>query len=270
MGDLRVHHQAAHRGGDHRQDAGRRADQGRLQVHRRVPDGRRLRGERRVLHAHLRGAAARREPPRVPKDRAAAVAARRIARAPDRRHSTTGWDVADAYGVLADLDQVETFLKAVAASDGRRDRVRRHRRGPAVRVGRPRAARPRRAGAALRGVPAQLRDRGREGRCGEVHAQGLPGRRRRRRPATASSAPSTIYDRDGEDVVGLADRHHRRRQDGDGGGGDRGAVLRQRDVRLRARPGRGRDLVLRRPEPQRPDPVPADGRRPRSSRRPTS
>ena len=41
---------------------GRRADQGRLQVHRRVPDGRRLRGERRVLHAHLRGAAARREP----------------------------------------------------------------------------------------------------------------------------------------------------------------------------------------------------------------
>ncbi len=60
VGHLRVHHQAAHRGRDHRQDAGRRADQGRLQVHRRVPDGRRLRGERRVLHAHLRGAAARR------------------------------------------------------------------------------------------------------------------------------------------------------------------------------------------------------------------
>ena len=62
VGHLRVHHQAAHQGGDHRQDSRRRADQGRLQVHRRVPDGGRLRGERRVLHADLRGAAARRQP----------------------------------------------------------------------------------------------------------------------------------------------------------------------------------------------------------------
>ena len=37
------------------------------------------------------------------------------------------------------------------------------------------------------------------------------------------------------------------------------------DVRLRPRPGRGRDLVLRRPEPERADAVPAYGRRPRSS-----
>ena len=31
--------------------------------------------------------------------------------------SRRGWDVADAYGVLADLDQSEAFLKAVAAND---------------------------------------------------------------------------------------------------------------------------------------------------------
>ena len=37
----------------HRPDAGRRADHGRLQVHRRVPDGRGLRGERRVPRAAL-------------------------------------------------------------------------------------------------------------------------------------------------------------------------------------------------------------------------
>ena len=28
-----------------------------------------------------------------------------------------GWDVADAYGVLADLDHTEDFLKAIAAND---------------------------------------------------------------------------------------------------------------------------------------------------------
>ena len=44
-------------------------------------------------------------------------------------------------------------------------RVHRHRRGPAVRVDVSRAARPRRAGAPLRGVPAQLRDRVRAGRA---------------------------------------------------------------------------------------------------------
>ena len=38
------------------------------------------------------------------------------------------------------------------------------------------------------------------------------------------------------------------------------------DVRLRAGPGRGRDLVLRRPEPERADALPAAWRRPRSSR----
>ena len=47
-------------------------------------------------------------------DRAAAVAAGRVARAPDRRHLDAGWDVADAYGVLADLDQSDEFLEAVA------------------------------------------------------------------------------------------------------------------------------------------------------------
>ena len=45
--------QAAHPGGHHRPDAGRRADSGGVQVHRRVPEVRGLRGERRVLHPDL-------------------------------------------------------------------------------------------------------------------------------------------------------------------------------------------------------------------------
>ena len=38
-GICRLHHEAAHRSRDHREDPGRRADKGRLQVHRRLPDG---------------------------------------------------------------------------------------------------------------------------------------------------------------------------------------------------------------------------------------
>ncbi|MEO6122318.1 MAG: hypothetical protein ABIR32_01315 [Ilumatobacteraceae bacterium] len=30
---------------------------------------------------------------------------------------SAGWDVADVYGVIADLDQTELFLKAIAESD---------------------------------------------------------------------------------------------------------------------------------------------------------
>ena len=48
---LRAHHATPDDGSDHRPDTRWRADQGRLQVHRRVPDGRRLRGERRVPRA---------------------------------------------------------------------------------------------------------------------------------------------------------------------------------------------------------------------------
>ena len=51
---------------------------------------------------------------------------------------SAGWDVADSYGVLADLDQTEPFLKAVAeGGDDARDGVRGDRRGPALPVGRP-------------------------------------------------------------------------------------------------------------------------------------
>ena len=44
------------------------------------------------------------------------MAARRVSRAADRRRLDAGWDVADTYGVLADLDQTDEFLKAVAAA----------------------------------------------------------------------------------------------------------------------------------------------------------
>ena len=66
--------------------------------------------------------------------------------------SRKGWDVADAYGVLADLDHTEDFLKAVAANERHRDRVHRHRRGPPVRVDRAGPTRARRASAPLRGL----------------------------------------------------------------------------------------------------------------------
>ena len=76
---------------------------------------------------------------------------------------SAGWDVADTYGVLADLDQTEDFLKAIAAKRRRHCRFHRHRRGSPVRVRRAGAAGPRRAGSPVRGVPAQLRDRVRAG-----------------------------------------------------------------------------------------------------------
>ena len=83
--------------------------------------------------------------------------------------------------------QVGRVLAALAAAPDVRDRVHRHRRRPPVRVGRPRPARPRRAGADVRRVPAELRARER-GSPGEVHAQGLPGRGRRGPARPRSSA----------------------------------------------------------------------------------
>ena len=105
-------------------------------------------------------------PPRVREDRAAALAAGRVARAADRRHLDAGWDVADAYGVLADLDQSDDVPQG-GRGDARRVAIAfivtdEDRLFESI-VARP--ARPRRAGAAVRGVPAQLRDRGREGRA---------------------------------------------------------------------------------------------------------
>ena len=93
----------------------------RLQVHRRIPDGRRLRGERRVLHADLRNAGRRQPQHRLRAHRAAAVDARgqRGARA-STDCPTAGWDVADTYGLLVDLDKATAFCKAVAKAEGLR------------------------------------------------------------------------------------------------------------------------------------------------------
>ena len=43
---------------------------------------------------------------------------------------SSGWDVADTYGVLADLDHTGDFIKAVGGKRGRGDRLRSHGRGP--------------------------------------------------------------------------------------------------------------------------------------------
>ena len=138
-------------------------------------------------------------------------------------------------------------------------RVHRHRRGPAVRVGRARAARPRRAGAALRVVPAQLRDRGRQGRAVKFTLKDYQEDARRRRARAASSRRRTIYERDG-DVTSFS----LTATTGAGKTVMAAAVIEalfygNDDVRLRSRPRRGGDLVLRRPEPQRADALPADG-----------
>ena len=55
--------------------------------------------------------------------------------------------------------------------------------------------------------------------------------------SSGSSRRSTSTNASGDEIVVLAHRDHRRRQDRHGGRRDRGAVLRQRGVRLRPRPG---------------------------------
>ena len=171
---------------------------------------------------------------------------------------SAGWDVADVYGVLADLDHTAGLPQGRRRKRRRRDRLHRDRRGSPLRVRRAGAARPRRARASLRGVPAQLRDRVRarialkftlkdyqEQAVDDVLAQPQARPRELQEPGQA------------RDLVVLADGHHRSGKDGDGRGRNRGAVLGQRRVRLRSGPRCGRALVFRRPEPEQADVQPA-------------
>ena len=258
LGDLRVHHQAADRGRHHRQDPDGEPIKGDYKFTDEFPmaDG----FEENVEFFTLTYEA----PLRVASNREfAKIAPLLWMRAGSRGRRiddiSAGWDVADTYGVLADLDHTEDFLKAVAAKgDDIAIAYHRHRRGPPLRVRRPGAARPRRARPPLRGVPAQLRDRVRAGCAVKFTLQGLPGPSRRRRPRQPQARARQLQEpRQARNLVLLADRHHWRRQDGDGRRGNRGAVLGERDVRLRPRPGCGRALVLRRPEPERADSQPA-------------
>ncbi len=92
-------------------------DQGRLQVHRRVPDG------RRVSRRTSSSSPSPTKRPCVSPPTASSPRSRRCsgcAPAPEDGASTTsptGWDVADTYGVLANLDHTEDFLQG-----GRRQR----------------------------------------------------------------------------------------------------------------------------------------------------
>jgi adenine-specific DNA-methyltransferase len=96
------------------------ADQGRLQVHRRVPDGRGLRGERRVLHPHLR------TPLAVSYQTAFARIAPLLwmragsARPPHRRLPERAGTSPMLTGLLVDLDCATDFLKATRKAKGLR------------------------------------------------------------------------------------------------------------------------------------------------------
>ena len=162
-GHLRVHHQAAHRGRDHR---ARRRTASRSRATTSSPTSSRWPTASRRTSSSSPSPTKRRCASRRNRE-FAKIAPLLWMRAGSRGRRiddiSAGWDVADTYGVLADLDQTDDVPQGGRGERRRRDRVHRHRRGPAVRVDRPRAARPRRAGAALRGVPAQLRDRGRAG-----------------------------------------------------------------------------------------------------------
>ena len=162
--------------------------------------------------------------PGVREDRSAPVAARRLPGTADRR-DLAGWDVAEAYGVIADLDSAKQFLKAVGRQDDVTHRVHCHRRGPRCSRrwcgGCPSAS----SRSALRGVPANfgskrgglpvkftLKDYQRAvATCSPAsNARKRQRARQRRRPSFS--------------LVG----HDWRGQDGDGRGGVRGAVLWQR------------------------------------------
>src|SRR5437016_5504524 len=87
--------------------------------------------------------------------------------------------------------------------------------------------------------------------CCEIHPQGLPGRRCRRRPRQPQARPAQLQDpRQTRELVILAYGNDGRWQDRDGRRRDRGAVLGERDVRLRTGPGCCRVVVFRRPEPE--------------------
>ena len=95
---------------DHRQDPRRRPDQGRLQVHRRVPDGDGFEENAEFFTLTYEA------PLSVRHNRAfARIAAMLWMRAGSEGRiindlGEQGWDVAETYGVLANLDHAEAFL----------------------------------------------------------------------------------------------------------------------------------------------------------------
>ena len=112
-GHLRAHHEAANQRRDHRDDAGGEPIKGDYKFTDEFPmaDG----FEENVEFFTLTYEA----PLRVSSNREFARIAPLLwmrAGSQGRRIDdiSTGWDVADAYGVLADLDQTEAFLKAIA------------------------------------------------------------------------------------------------------------------------------------------------------------
>ena len=118
---LRLHNQAPGAGGHHGPDARRPTHRGRLQVHRRIPDGRWLRGERRVLHADLRNASRRELQQGFRANRAALVATRRRrSETASRSCQRAGWAVVEAYGLLTEVDRADAFCEAVNAAEGLR------------------------------------------------------------------------------------------------------------------------------------------------------
>ena len=98
-------------------DAGRRADQGRLQVHRRVPDGRRLRGERRVPGADATSTPTTSSSDLAFDDIAPLLWLRAGAQGPivDERVDAAGrrmpYAWTERYGVLFDADRWRAFVE---------------------------------------------------------------------------------------------------------------------------------------------------------------
>ena len=133
--------------------------------------------------------------------------------------------MADTYGVLADLDQTEDFLKAVAAAKRDDSRVHRYRRRPPVRGGRlglPDGVEP------VRLYEAYLRnfeiESGRS--CVKFTLKDYQAERSTRSSTNLERARDMYTTRPAENVL-LADRDDGRWQDGHGGRSDRGAVLGQ-------------------------------------------
>ena len=157
-----------------------------------------------------------------------------------------GWDVADTYGVLVDLDQATPFLKAV-------DEATKRCGSPSSSPTTTGASRRSRAGCPTRRAGRlyesyltnfEIRERG---LTHEVHAEGLPGRRRRDVLANLEQGPQTAGTRTTTRIAFSLTA-----TTGAGKTVMAAAVFEalfhgDDDVRLRRRPWRGRDLVLRRP-----------------------
>ena len=178
VGHLRLHHQAARRGRDHRQDPGRRTDRGDYKFTDEFPmaDGFEENAEFFTLTYET--------PVAVSHNMAFARIApllwmRRAARQAIENCPIKGWDVADTYGLLMDLDKAAPFIKAVE-DEGSANRVHRHRRRPALSGGRASPARARGADAAYESYLTNFGFAIGDVRH-EVHAEGLSGRSRQRR-----------------------------------------------------------------------------------------